>query len=1195
MGLLLAIIMMATALWAVPGAQPAQAANGPINSAVQYLYEEYTAKGLANRDTGVGSYAFYVLHQAGVDVGDWQYEGISLEEAVIDEINTDLSNPAELSAKLLAQDLAAAVVLEREDLADGLLRALEGRESSTGFDSNIYSDIPAYELLGRIGRLGVMDAGLAKECLLAAQNKTADDADCGSFGGLFDGIFYPDFMTTAQAVRALHFLDPDGVDNEVQVAIDQALYWLQARQRADGCFLDEYDYDIPIVDTAEVIITLEALGQDPASWKSSGGNSAVDYMMNEALNSDGNIGGGKDVQGPVWVICACSLLDIATPEIPISPTDYALEFLRNEYVKTGLVDNDMGVGSYTFYVLHQAGVDVGDWQYKGISLKEAVIEEINTDLSNPAELSAKLLAQDLAAAVVLEREDLAGELLRALEDRESSTGFDSNIYSDIPAYELLGRIDRLGVMDVGLAKECLLAAQNKTPDDADYGSFGGDWGPDFMTTTQAVRALHYLDPQAADDEIQQAISTGLDWLQARHRTDGCFLDEYDYDDPVTDTAEMIMTLAALDQDLYSFENSKTAVEYVMNEALNSDGSFGKYKNVPGAVWALSAYNLLDTQFYLNPLHLTLGAGRTVQFKAFWQDDGDTADVTQGAVWSVADGTIISVDDTGLVTALKEGRTRVFADYNGLTASAWVTVGSSTPGGGNDETDITVGLAVVGLGNKVLYGPSYVSVDKSNKWGLTALGALEASGIDYQTNSWSYGDFVFCIEGQANSGLSGWMYTVNDAIPGGGADKYNISDKDKIIFYYSESMDQQPPRWDELGQQSPTDLLMDERPEPVKDADLQAAIKNARDIGRVTLTADSSSTALALSSEQVARIYNTGFPLAVTIQGAQFILSPDSLKIKELATDQSTMLEFSAQKLSSEEATVLTDLFPAWLKLTGDIYELTIQTLDRDDTLQDISLFPDCQVCLPIPTDIEAEAAGLLKAFWYNEDSRQWVNMGGIYNAEEGLFSFSVDHFSKYTLLEVVQPPEEEIIFLDTLGHWARGEIAYMATAGYVVGVGERLFAPDAQITRAEFTAILARMAGLLPNPVAAACFNDVPVDAWYRGAVGAAAAEGLVYGSDENSFAPDALVTREQMAAILVRFMAKNGHDLSGDAGAGSIDLHPAFSDSGEISPWAQLPVAQAVDSELLVGREKDMFAPQGSATRAEATVVLYRALQKLP
>ena len=85
------------------------------------------------------------------------------------------------------------------------------------------------------------------------------------------------------------------------------------------------------------------------------------------------------------------------------------------------------------------------------------------------------------------------------------------------------------------------------------------------------------------------------------------------------------------------------------------------------------------------------------------------------------------------------------------------------------------------------------------------------------------------------------------------------------------------------------------------------------------------------------------------------------------------------------------------------------------------------------------------------------------------------------------------------------------------------------------------------------------------------------------------------MAAILVRFMAKNGHDLSGDAGAGSIDLHPAFSDSGEISPWAQLPVAQAVDSELLVGREKDMFAPQGSATRAEATVVLYRALQKLP
>ncbi|MEG3071347.1 MAG: hypothetical protein RQM92_11485 [Candidatus Syntrophopropionicum ammoniitolerans] len=425
-------------------------------------------------------------------MGDWQHTGISLEEAVIEEINKNLSNSTGLSAKLLAQDLTAAAILEREDLVDGLLQALIDKESCTGFDHNIYSDIPAYELLGRIGRLGMMDAGLAKECLLAAQNKTADDADYGSFGGDWG----PDFMTTAQAVRALHYLDLDAGDSEIQQAISTALGWLQGKQQTDGGFLGS-EWDDPVTDTAEVIITLVALGQDPASLLSSSGKTARDYMLNEVFDAAGDlISPDSNLMDATWALCAYSLLDIVTPEIPISPADYALEFLRNEYVTKGLANNDMGVGSYAFYVLHQAGVDVGGWQHEGNSLEEAVIGEINTDLSNSAGLSAKLLAQDLTAAAILEKQDLVDELLQALKDRESSTGFDRNIYSDIPAYELLGRLGRLGVMDAGLAKECLLAAQNKTADDADYGSFGGDWGPDFMTTAQAVRALHYLDPGA---------------------------------------------------------------------------------------------------------------------------------------------------------------------------------------------------------------------------------------------------------------------------------------------------------------------------------------------------------------------------------------------------------------------------------------------------------------------------------------------------------------------------------------------------------------------------------------------------------------------------------------------------------------------------------------------------------------------------
>jgi hypothetical protein len=159
-------------------------------------------------------------------------------------------------------------------------------------------------------------------------------------------------------------------------------------------------------------------------------------------------------------------------------------------------------------------------------------------------------------------------------------------------------------------------------------------------------------------------------------------------------------------------------------------------------------------------------------------------------------------------------------------------------------------------------------------------------------------------------------------------------------------------------------------------------------------------------------------------------------------------------------------------------------------------------------------------------------------------------------------------------------------------VGENQFAPESKITRAEFASILARMAGLEPDAAAAERFSDVPADAWYRGTAGAAVTAGLVYGTSENSFAPEEPVTREQMAAMLVRLMAVKG-SATAISDADATGLLAGFSDAAAISGWARPPVAQAVRDGLMVGRENAMFVPLGNATRAEATVVLYRVLQK--
>jgi hypothetical protein len=52
--------------------------------------------------------------------------------------------------------------------------------------------------------------------------------------------------------------------------------------------------DDPVVDTAETIVTLEKLDVDPKSWKSSAGNTPVDYMLKNALNSDGSFDSMKN-------------------------------------------------------------------------------------------------------------------------------------------------------------------------------------------------------------------------------------------------------------------------------------------------------------------------------------------------------------------------------------------------------------------------------------------------------------------------------------------------------------------------------------------------------------------------------------------------------------------------------------------------------------------------------------------------------------------------------------------------------------------------------------------------------------------------------------------------------------------------------------------------------------------------------------
>ncbi|MCU6712849.1 S8 family serine peptidase [Paenibacillus sp. J5C_2022] len=173
-------------------------------------------------------------------------------------------------------------------------------------------------------------------------------------------------------------------------------------------------------------------------------------------------------------------------------------------------------------------------------------------------------------------------------------------------------------------------------------------------------------------------------------------------------------------------------------------------------------------------------------------------------------------------------------------------------------------------------------------------------------------------------------------------------------------------------------------------------------------------------------------------------------------------------------------------------------------------------------------------------------------------------------------------FTDLSSHWAKDEIELLASMHVLKGSSSDLFAPDHQVTRAEFTAMLVRA---LQLPVAdyQGYYRDVPADAWYAAIVESASETGIVAGWGDGTFRPDEAITREQMIVMIVRAMNPASEPLTNPI---------RFEDSDEISEWARTAVDWASQEGLIQGLTETAFAPRNSSSRAQAAVMIYRMLQ---
>ena len=187
-----------------------------------------------------------------------------------------------------------------------------------------------------------------------------------------------------------------------------------------------------------------------------------------------------------------------------------------------------------------------------------------------------------------------------------------------------------------------------------------------------------------------------------------------------------------------------------------------------------------------------------------------------------------------------------------------------------------------------------------------------------------------------------------------------------------------------------------------------------------------------------------------------------------------------------------------------------------------------------------------------------------------------------TFTQIVTEPET-LPFTDVkTGDWFYEAVQYVYDKGMMTGGSADRFAPASTTTRGMIVTILYRLenepavSGDLP-------FTDVERGAWYANAVAWAAANDIVNGTSATTFAPNSPITREQMAAILYRYAAYKGYDVSQKA-----DLS-GYTDAASISGYAKDALAWANAQKLITGVTDTTLNPQGSATRAQVATILMR------
>ena len=493
-----------------------------------------------------------------------------------------------------------------------------------------------------------------------------------------------------------------------------------------------------------------------------------------------------------------------------------------------------------------------------------------------------------------------------------------------------------------------------------------------------------------------------------------------------------------------------------------------------------------TAISLDASSYSMRAGETRKLTVTGMNEGRLSDLTPLADFATSNAAVVTVNEDGVMTAKAAGTATVTATYQGLTATATVTVRSS--GGG--------GTTSGGSAAPVSQEPS---VDESGTVVLDLSGAIR-EGTAVAVADVDEASIASALK-QAVAGADGRQRI-----------RLNIGEVERAQGY---------------AVQLPANVVA---------ADANYWLEIATPLGIVTIAADMFGS--------------------VDVQNR----STAVIAISAVSADE---WDASVRAVIGSRPVV---------EITASLDGEMIHWSNPD---------APAMVAIPYrPGADEEQNAHQLIVLSLDESGRAAPVINSGYDAG-GCMTFTTDRFGRFAIAFVKHS------FADLAGHWARKPVEWLAARGIVSGMSATAFAPDRNVTRADFALLLVKAFELVSDEEAG--FADVAKDAYYYDAVRIAKALGIVAGLGDNRFGPGESLTRQDMLVMVDKALAAAGKPLA----RGSDQTLAKFADADQVSGYALESVKALVNAGIIVGYD-NRLNPAGTATRAEIAVILEKLLKNL-